>query len=196
MKKFLLTINNIVEKPYWLLILALGYLTGYSLFFLIFRSSSSLDFPRYLFLVFIGITVLIYLLVAFFYHENFLKNSYLIILALIIVVLYLIISWGAGILREQLAVVFLAVSMAIYFYPLLIDLRKKIENKKIPENTDYDKIPGLLTESKHKLKQIKPVSVGQASRISGVTPADIGIIMIWLEKRSYTSPKKLDHFYG
>jgi len=58
---------------------------------------------------------------------------------------------------------------------------KKIENKKIPEKTDYDKIPGLLTESRHKLKQVRPVSVGQASRISGVTQADLSIIMIWLE---------------
>ncbi len=60
---------------------------------------------------------------------------------------------------------------------------KKIESKKIPEKTDYDKIPGLLTESRHKLNQVRPVSVGQAARISGVTPADLSIIMIWLEKK-------------
>ena len=60
---------------------------------------------------------------------------------------------------------------------------KKIENKKIPEKIDYDKIPGLLTESRHKLNQVRPVSVGQASRISGVTQADLSIIMIWLEKK-------------
>ncbi|MDO8734687.1 MAG: tRNA uridine-5-carboxymethylaminomethyl(34) synthesis enzyme MnmG [Elusimicrobiota bacterium] len=60
---------------------------------------------------------------------------------------------------------------------------KKIENKKIPEKINYDKIPGLLTESRHKLNQVRPVSVGQASRISGVTQADLSIIMIWLEKK-------------
>ncbi|HAX62214.1 MAG TPA: tRNA uridine-5-carboxymethylaminomethyl(34) synthesis enzyme MnmG [Elusimicrobia bacterium] len=60
---------------------------------------------------------------------------------------------------------------------------KKIESKTIPEKIDYDKIPGLLTESRHKLNQVRPVSIGQASRISGVTPADLSIIMIWLEKK-------------
>jgi tRNA uridine 5-carboxymethylaminomethyl modification enzyme len=56
------------------------------------------------------------------------------------------------------------------------------EKKRISACLDYNKIPGLLTESKHKLIQIKPVSIGQASRISGVTPADIGILMVYLEK--------------
>ena len=59
---------------------------------------------------------------------------------------------------------------------------KKLENKKIPENIDYDKIPGLLTESRLKFKNVKPLSIGQASRISGVTPADISILMVWLSK--------------
>ncbi|MBI5574056.1 MAG: tRNA uridine-5-carboxymethylaminomethyl(34) synthesis enzyme MnmG [Elusimicrobia bacterium] len=62
---------------------------------------------------------------------------------------------------------------------------KKIENKKIPEKIDYNKIPGLLTESRHKLNQVRPVSIGQASRISGVTPADLSIIMIWVEKKKH-----------
>jgi len=59
---------------------------------------------------------------------------------------------------------------------------KKLENKKIPENIDYDKIPGLLTESRLKLKNVRPLSIGQASRISGVTPADISILMVWFAK--------------
>lgn len=62
---------------------------------------------------------------------------------------------------------------------------KKIENKIIPEKIDYDKIPGLLTESRYKLNQVRPVSVGQAARISGVTPADLSIIMIYLEKKKH-----------
>ncbi|OGS46568.1 MAG: tRNA uridine-5-carboxymethylaminomethyl(34) synthesis enzyme MnmG [Elusimicrobia bacterium RIFOXYD2_FULL_34_15] len=66
---------------------------------------------------------------------------------------------------------------------------KKIENKKIPINIDYDKIPGLLAESRYKLKQIFPVSIGQASRISGVTPADISILMVWLDKKHYQKAK-------
>jgi len=60
---------------------------------------------------------------------------------------------------------------------------KKVENRKIPVDIDYDKVPGLLTESRHKLSSVRPLSVGQASRISGVTPADLSIIMIWLEKK-------------
>jgi len=66
-----------------------------------------------------------------------------------------------------------------------VEKSKKIENRKIPENIDYDRIPGLLTESRHKLKQIFPISIGQASRISGVTPADISILTVWLDKRKY-----------
>jgi tRNA uridine 5-carboxymethylaminomethyl modification enzyme len=58
---------------------------------------------------------------------------------------------------------------------------KKMENKKIPEDIDYDKIYGLRTEAKEKLKKIRPESIGQASRISGVNPADITILLIYLE---------------
>ncbi|MFH1540233.1 MAG: tRNA uridine-5-carboxymethylaminomethyl(34) synthesis enzyme MnmG [Elusimicrobiota bacterium] len=66
---------------------------------------------------------------------------------------------------------------------------KKIEHKKIPEKIDYNGIPGLLTESRQKLNQVRPISVGQASRISGVTQADLSIIMIWLEKKHKKSCK-------
>jgi tRNA uridine 5-carboxymethylaminomethyl modification enzyme len=58
---------------------------------------------------------------------------------------------------------------------------KKMENKKIPDDIDYDKIYGLRTEAKEKLKKIRPESIGQASRISGVNPADITILLIYLE---------------
>ncbi len=64
-----------------------------------------------------------------------------------------------------------------------IEKFKKLEEKKIPDNINYDNIQGLLTEAKLKLKQIKPVSIGQASRISGVTPADIGILLVHLKKQ-------------
>ena len=59
---------------------------------------------------------------------------------------------------------------------------KKIENKKIPENIDYDSIGSLRIEAVQKLKKFKPISIGQASRISGVSPADISVLMVYLEK--------------
>jgi len=63
-----------------------------------------------------------------------------------------------------------------------VERLKKMENKRIPENIDYDAINGLATEAKQKLKQIKPVSLAQASRISGVNPADISILLVYLEQ--------------
>ena len=59
---------------------------------------------------------------------------------------------------------------------------KKIENKKIPEDIDYQKIGSLRIEARQKLILHKPVSVGHASRISGVTPADISVLLIYLEQ--------------
>ena len=63
-----------------------------------------------------------------------------------------------------------------------VERLKKMENKRIPENIDYDAINGLATEAKQKLKKIKPVSIAQASRISGVNPADISILLVYLEQ--------------
>ena len=57
-----------------------------------------------------------------------------------------------------------------------------LENKKIPDDIDYDKIHNLASEAKQKLKEIRPTSIGQAIRISGVNPADISIIMVYLKK--------------
>lgn len=57
---------------------------------------------------------------------------------------------------------------------------KNLEDKKIPENTDFSKIDGLRLEARQKLNKVKPVSVGQASRISGVSPADISVLLIYL----------------
>ena len=58
----------------------------------------------------------------------------------------------------------------------------KMEHKKIPENIDYDDIHGLAAEAKEKLKKIRPLSIGQASRISGVNPADISILLVYIEQ--------------
>ena len=59
---------------------------------------------------------------------------------------------------------------------------KRLEEKKIPEDIDYTKILGLKQESAEKLSKIRPVSIGQASRISGVNPADISVLLIYLNK--------------
>ena len=59
---------------------------------------------------------------------------------------------------------------------------KKLENKKIPENIDYDQIKSLRIEAVQKLKQYRPISIGQASRISGVSPADISVLLVYLEQ--------------
>ena len=58
---------------------------------------------------------------------------------------------------------------------------KKMENKKLPSDCDYSNIHGLRLEARQKLEKIKPLNLGQASRISGVSPADISVLIIWLE---------------
>ncbi len=62
-----------------------------------------------------------------------------------------------------------------------VEQYKKMEKKKIPENLDYDEVPSLRIEARQKLKTFRPVSVGQASRISGVSPADISVLLVYLE---------------
>lgn len=62
-----------------------------------------------------------------------------------------------------------------------VERLQKMENKKIPENINYDDIQGLAIEARQKLSKIRPISIGQASRISGVTPADISILLVYLE---------------
>ncbi|SFB23624.1 tRNA uridine 5-carboxymethylaminomethyl modification enzyme [Acetitomaculum ruminis DSM 5522] len=60
---------------------------------------------------------------------------------------------------------------------------KKMENKKIPEKIDYMSIQNLRIEARQKLDKIRPLSIGQASRISGVSPADISVLLVYLEHR-------------
>src|SRR5690625_1549410 len=63
-----------------------------------------------------------------------------------------------------------------------IDKMKNMEEKQIPKNIDYEQINGLKDEAKHRLKEVQPLSVGQASRISGVTPADVSILLVYIEQ--------------
>ena len=59
---------------------------------------------------------------------------------------------------------------------------KKTEKRMIPEDFDYDEVPSLRIEARQKLKKVKPSSFGQASRIAGVSPADLSVLLIWLQK--------------
>ncbi|WAA12292.1 tRNA uridine-5-carboxymethylaminomethyl(34) synthesis enzyme MnmG [Fervidibacillus halotolerans] len=63
-----------------------------------------------------------------------------------------------------------------------VDRMKKMEDKKIPIDIDYDAIPGLANEAKENLKKVQPLTLAQASRISGVNPADISILLVYLEQ--------------
>ena len=58
-----------------------------------------------------------------------------------------------------------------------------MENKKIPDDIDYEDVKSLRIEAKQKLMQIKPSSIGQASRISGVSPADISVLLVYLSAK-------------
>ena len=64
-----------------------------------------------------------------------------------------------------------------------VKLFKKLENKKIPNDIDYNEVNSLRIEAAQKLKEVRPISIGQASRISGVSPADITMLMVHLERR-------------
>ena len=63
-----------------------------------------------------------------------------------------------------------------------IEKFKKMEARAIPEWLDYDQIQGLRTESRQKLKEIQPATVGLASRISGINPTDVGLLMVWIKR--------------
>ncbi|HZG84898.1 tRNA uridine-5-carboxymethylaminomethyl(34) synthesis enzyme MnmG [Paenibacillus sp.] len=71
-----------------------------------------------------------------------------------------------------------------------VERLKKMEKKKIPEGIDYNAIHGLATEARQKLSSIRPISLGQASRIAGVTPADISILLVYLEQYNKVTAAK------
>lgn len=63
-----------------------------------------------------------------------------------------------------------------------IQRSQKFEHRLIPERFDYDEVSGFSTEVREKLKRVKPASIGQASRISGVTPAAISLLLVAVER--------------
>ena len=72
-----------------------------------------------------------------------------------------------------------------------VEQMKKLESRLLPEEMDYREVSGLRLEAKEKLNRVKPLNIGQASRISGVSPADISVLMIWLEqKRKRSVPRE------
>ena len=60
---------------------------------------------------------------------------------------------------------------------------EKLEAKLLPEDIDYQDVPSLRDEAREKLAAIRPRSVGQAGRISGVSPADVSVLLVWLEQQ-------------
>ncbi len=67
-----------------------------------------------------------------------------------------------------------------------IEQFKKLESKKLPRDINYDEISGLRLEARQKLNKLKPLSIGQAGRISGVSPADISVLLVYLEQKGTT----------
>ena len=61
---------------------------------------------------------------------------------------------------------------------------RRLERKELPPDVDYKTIAGLRLEAQEKLNRIRPLNLGQASRISGVNPADISVLLIWLSQRN------------
>ena len=66
----------------------------------------------------------------------------------------------------------------------IIEDINKLENKSLPQDIDYSLIKGLRIEARQKLDKIKPLNLGQASRISGVSPADITVLLVYLSKNN------------
>ena len=73
---------------------------------------------------------------------------------------------------------------------LQVEKFKRLEERKLPENLDYNEIQGLRREAQQKLSAVKPRSIGQAGRISGVSPADINVLLVFLEQHRHTDRRR------
>lgn len=73
---------------------------------------------------------------------------------------------------------------------------KRLEKKKLPQNFDYSEINGLRMEAVQKLNKYQPLNIGQASRISGVSPADTSVILVYLEQLKYSNPELFYQLHG
>jgi tRNA uridine 5-carboxymethylaminomethyl modification enzyme len=69
---------------------------------------------------------------------------------------------------------------------------RKMEAKMIPEGFDFSRIPGMKTEARLKLERIRPRTLGQAGRISGVSPADVSLLMVWLRRVQAQTDRQAD----
>ncbi|HOY56516.1 MAG TPA: tRNA uridine-5-carboxymethylaminomethyl(34) synthesis enzyme MnmG [Verrucomicrobiota bacterium] len=101
-------------------------------------------------------------------------------------------SVNAELTAEDILQIESAIKYAGYLHrqQVEVDRSKAMEEKTIPVWLDYDRIPGLRTEARMKLKRVSPITVGQASRISGVSPADISLILVWMKRGPITEAKE------
>ena len=74
-----------------------------------------------------------------------------------------------------------------------IEKFKSMEEKRIPDWMDYTTITSLRNEARHKLEAVRPATLGQASRISGVSPADLSLVMVWMKRGAPEGPES-DNF--
>ena len=73
-----------------------------------------------------------------------------------------------------------------------VEKMKKLESRRLVEDINYNEINGLRLEARQKLTDIRPINIGQASRISGVSPADINVLLIYLEKKRRSNERRKD----
>ena len=94
----------------------------------------------------------------------------------------LVLGAGANVVR-------FAPSLLLNDEDMAVAKMKRMEEKRIPANIDWDDIDSIATEARQKFKLINPETIGQASRISGVNPADISILMVYLEGKNRSISK-------
>ena len=77
-----------------------------------------------------------------------------------------------------------------------VEAMRKLEKKLLPQDIDYSALKGLRLEAAEKLAKVRPASIGQASRISGVNPADVSVLLVWLEQRHRDEEQKTEGAHG